>query len=147
VKLLFNDQMTTEQIYLRACLIAVPLIMTLLSTPKGLMTRLIAIAPLRYLGRISYSLYLYHLLMRNVVYTYRPNGSIDVNALLTIGISVGLASGPRSTVSERPVAVQPRLVAQPAVLAAAAVRTRPTIRTHSPVRSQPPVLTEQGALA
>jgi peptidoglycan/LPS O-acetylase OafA/YrhL len=75
VKLLFNDQMTTEQIYLRACLIAVPLIMTLLSTPKGLMTRLIAIAPLRYLGRISYSLYLYHLLMRNVVYTYRSGSA------------------------------------------------------------------------
>ena len=80
VKLLLNDQMTTEQIYLWACLIAVPLIIALLSAPRGVVTRLIAIAPLRYLGRISYSLYLYHLLIRNCVLNYLPNGSTDLNA-------------------------------------------------------------------
>ncbi len=124
-RLLFDYQLDTEQIYLRACLIAVPLIMTLLSAPASLMSRLIALAPLRYLGRISYSLYLFHLLTRNVVYHYRPHGSIDLNALLTIGISVALASVSWKLLESRvlarpagsPASVTPRPLVQPAVRA------------------------------
>jgi peptidoglycan/LPS O-acetylase OafA/YrhL len=130
-RLLFNYQLDTEQIYLRSCLIAVPLIMTLLSAPASLMARLIASAPLRYLGRISYSLYLFHLLTRNVVYHYRPHGSIDLNALLTIAISVALAS-----VSWK--LLESRVLARP-------MPERSSAPSHA--LTQPPVLAEQGALA
>jgi peptidoglycan/LPS O-acetylase OafA/YrhL len=94
--------------------------MTLLSAPASLMTRLIALAPLRYLGRISYSLYLFHLLTRNVVYHYRPHGSIDLNALLTIAISVALASVSwkllESRVLASPVDPRPNVTPRPQVL-------------------------------
>ena len=79
-QLLFNYQLTTGQVYLRACLLAVPLIVNLVGTPGSLLARAIACAPLRFLGRISYALYLFHLLMRNVVYHYMPNNSIYLNA-------------------------------------------------------------------
>ena len=92
VSLLFNYQLTTEQVYLRACLLAVPLIVSLVGTPGSLLARAIACPPLRFLGRISYALYLLHLLTRNVVYHYMPNGSVYLNALLTISISVALAA-------------------------------------------------------
>jgi peptidoglycan/LPS O-acetylase OafA/YrhL len=90
--LLFDYQLTTEQVYLRACLLAVPLIVNLVGTPGSLLARAIACPPLRFLGRISYALYLFHLLTRNVVYHYMPNGSVYLNALLTISISVALAA-------------------------------------------------------
>jgi peptidoglycan/LPS O-acetylase OafA/YrhL len=92
VMLLFNNELTTEQVYLSACLLAVPLIINLVGTPESLLARAIACPPLRFLGRVSYALYLFHLLTRNVVYHYMPNGSVYVNALLTISISVALAA-------------------------------------------------------
>jgi peptidoglycan/LPS O-acetylase OafA/YrhL len=92
VTLLFNYQLTTEQVYLRACLIAVPLIVNLVGSPESLLSRAIACPPLRFLGRISYALYLFHLLMRNVVYHYLPHGPVYLNALLTIGLSIALAA-------------------------------------------------------
>ena len=101
VTLLFNYQLTTEQVYLRACLLAVPLIVTLVGTPGSLLARGIACRPLRYLGRISYALYLFHLLARNVVYHYLPHGSIYLNALLTIALSIGLAAASWKIVESR----------------------------------------------
>jgi peptidoglycan/LPS O-acetylase OafA/YrhL len=92
VILLFNNQLPTEQVYLSACLLAVPLIVNLVGTPGSLLARVIACTPLRFLGRVSYALYLYHLLTRNVVYHYMPNGNVYVNAALTISISIGLAA-------------------------------------------------------
>jgi peptidoglycan/LPS O-acetylase OafA/YrhL len=92
VMLLFNYQLSTEQVYLSACLLAVPLIVTLVGTPESLLARAISCPPLRFLGRVSYALYLFHLLMRNVVYHYMPNGNVYVNALLTISVSVALAA-------------------------------------------------------
>jgi peptidoglycan/LPS O-acetylase OafA/YrhL len=92
VMLLFNYQLTTEQVYLSACLLAVPLIINLVGTPDSLLARAIACPPLRFLGRISYALYLFHLLTRDVVYHYFPNGNLYVNALLTISVSVALAA-------------------------------------------------------
>jgi peptidoglycan/LPS O-acetylase OafA/YrhL len=92
VTLLFNYELTTEQVYLRACLLAVPLIVNLVGTPSSLLTRLIACAPLRYLGRVSYALYLFHLLVRNVVYHYLPHAPLYLNALLTLSVSVLLAA-------------------------------------------------------
>ena len=99
--LLFNYRLSTEQVYLRACLLAVPLIVNLVGTPGSLVARAIACAPLRYLGRISYALYLFHLLMRNVVYHYMPNGSIYLNALLTIALSIALAAASWRIVESR----------------------------------------------
>jgi peptidoglycan/LPS O-acetylase OafA/YrhL len=92
VMLLFNYRLSTEQVYLGACLLAVPLIVNLVGTPASLLARGIACPPLRFLGRISYALYLFHLLARNVVYHYMPHGSVYLNALLTISISVALAA-------------------------------------------------------
>jgi peptidoglycan/LPS O-acetylase OafA/YrhL len=92
VTLLFDYRLTTEQVYLRACLLAVPLIVNLIGAPRSLLTRLIACAPLRYLGRISYALYLFHLLLRNVVYHYLPDAPLYVTALLTIALSIAMAA-------------------------------------------------------
>jgi len=101
VTLLFNYRLSTEQVYLRACLLAVPLIVNLVGTPHSLLARAIACAPLRFLGRISYALYLFHLLMRNVVYHYVPNGSIYLNAALTIALSVAVAAASWRVVESR----------------------------------------------
>jgi peptidoglycan/LPS O-acetylase OafA/YrhL len=101
VTLLFNYQLSTEQVYLGACLLAVPLIVNLVGTPGSLLARAIACPPLRFLGRVSYALYLFHLLTRNVVYHYMPNGNLYVNALLTISISVALAAASWKIVESR----------------------------------------------
>ncbi len=92
---------TTEQVYLRACLLAVPLIVNLVGTPSSLLARAIACPPLRFLGRISYALYLFHLLMRNVVYHYLPHNSIYLNALLTIALSIALAAASWHVIESR----------------------------------------------
>jgi peptidoglycan/LPS O-acetylase OafA/YrhL len=119
VMLLFNSQLSTEQIYLSACLLAVPLIVNLVGTPDSLLSRAIACPPLRFLGRVSYALYLFHLLARNVVYHYMPHGSVYVNALLTISISVALAAVSWKVVESRVLAIglkpqtQPRVGGQP----------------------------------
>ncbi|MDE3133009.1 MAG: acyltransferase [Acidobacteriota bacterium] len=101
VTLLFNYQLSTEQVYLRACLLAVPLIVNLVGTPGSLLARAIACPPLRYLGRISYAVYLFHLLTRNVVYHFMPGGSLYLNAALTIAISVVLAGASWKIVESR----------------------------------------------
>lgn len=105
VTLLFNYQLTTAQIYLRACMLAVPLIVLLVGSPASLLARAIACAPLRFLGRISYALYLFHLLMRNVVYHYLPDNSIYLNALLTIALAVALATASWRVVESRALGV------------------------------------------
>lgn len=101
VRLLFDYALLTEQVYLRACLLAVPLIVTLIGAPRSLLARALAWAPLRYLGRISYALYLFHLIARDVVYHYMPGASTDLNALLTIAVSVLLASASWKLVEAR----------------------------------------------
>jgi peptidoglycan/LPS O-acetylase OafA/YrhL len=101
VMLLFNYQLSTEQLYLSACLLAVPLIVTLVGTPDSLLARAIACPPLRFLGRVSYALYLFHLLTRNVVYHYMPHGNLYVNALLTISISIALSAASWKIVEAR----------------------------------------------
>ncbi len=91
-RLLLDYAMQTEESYMLACLLVVLLIPTLLGAPGGAIARLLAVAPLRHLGRISYSLYLVHLLTRNAVYHYRPSGSTVSNALITIVISVAISA-------------------------------------------------------
>lgn len=117
VRLLFNYQLSTQQVYLSACLLAVPLIINLVGTPDSLLARAIACPPLRFLGRVSYALYLIHLLMRNVIYHYMPNGNLYVNALLTISVSVALAA-----ISWR--LVESRILARGRVPQAQAARSR-----------------------
>ncbi|HEX3617598.1 MAG TPA: acyltransferase [Solirubrobacteraceae bacterium] len=99
--LLFDYQLSTEEVYLSACLLAVPLIVNLVGTPDSPLARVIACPPLRFLGRVSYALYLFHLLTRNVVYHYMPNGNLYVNALLTISISIALAAASWKIVESR----------------------------------------------
>lgn len=101
VVLLFDDGPSTEQVYLRACALAVPLIVNLVGIPGSRLARVIACAPLRFLGRISYALYLFHLLVRNAVYHYLPAGSVYVNALLTLVVSVALAYASWTLVERR----------------------------------------------
>lgn len=105
VMLLFNYALSTEQVYLCACLLAVPLIVNLVGTPDSLLSRAIACPPLRFLGRVSYALYLFHLLARNVVYHYLPNGSLYLNALLTISLSVALAAASWKLIESRVLAL------------------------------------------
>jgi peptidoglycan/LPS O-acetylase OafA/YrhL len=91
-QLLFSQTLLLDQVYTRACLLAVPLLVLLIGTPKSLIARLIGCAPLRYLGKISYALYLFHLLIRNVVYHYLPHGSLDLTAAVTFAASLTLAA-------------------------------------------------------
>ena len=101
VFLLRYHGLPVAQVYLGACLLGVVLIPSLLESPVSLVTRVIGSAPLRFLGRISYALYLVHLLVRNVVYHYLPGGSPYLNALLTITVSVGLATASWELVESR----------------------------------------------
>jgi len=92
VWLLFDYGMQLETRVVLACGIAVLMIPALLGAPGGPLARILVVAPLRHLGRISYALYLVHLLMRDVVYHYRPYGSTVSNALLTIVVSVVISA-------------------------------------------------------
>ncbi len=126
-RLLFNYALDTEQVYLRACLLAVPLIVTLIGAPGSLLARAVGCAPLRYLGRISYALYLFHLLMRNVVYHYLPHGSTDLNALLTIALSVALAAASWALIESRVLARGRRRRSWPARRPMGAILRRPLV--------------------
>ena len=72
--------------------IGIGLIVLLVDAPASLPARALSLGPVRFLGRISYGLYLFHLLVRNVVYHYLPAGSVYVNAAVTFAISIGLAT-------------------------------------------------------
>jgi len=91
--LLFAGQrLETRDIYLAANALAVPLIIALLGAPGCLLARLIGSPPLRYVGRISYCLYLCHLMVRNLLLHYLPDLSTYLSALLTFAFSFAVAS-------------------------------------------------------
>jgi peptidoglycan/LPS O-acetylase OafA/YrhL len=92
VLLLANHTLLLGQVYTRACLLAAVLIVMLIGAPNSLLARAISCPPLRYIGKISYSLYLFHLLIRNVVYNYMPNDSVYLTAAVTIVASLMLAA-------------------------------------------------------
>ncbi len=92
IGLLLDRGLPSVRVYLSACALSVGLIVLLIGAPTCILARVLSIAPLRFLGRISYGLYLYHLLLRNVVYHYLPGGSVYVNAALTIVLSIALAT-------------------------------------------------------
>ena len=80
-------------IYLAANALAVPLIIALLSAPGCLLAKLIGSRPLRYVGRISYCLYLCHLLLHNLLKHYLPGLPVFLYAVLTFSLSFTLAGG------------------------------------------------------
>lgn len=90
--LLLDRELPSVEAYLSTCGIGIGLIVLLLGAPASLPARALSLGPLRFLGRISYGLYLFHLLVRNVVYHYLPAGSVYVNAAVTFAISIGLAT-------------------------------------------------------
>jgi peptidoglycan/LPS O-acetylase OafA/YrhL len=92
VWLMFNQTLLPRTIYLGAAAITVPLIINLLAVPESMLARLIACPPLRWIGRISYSLYLYHLLVRNILDHYHVDNSVYLNALITFSASISLAT-------------------------------------------------------
>ncbi len=79
-------------VYLTANVLAVALIVALLGAPGCLLAKLIGSRPLRYIGRISYCLYLCHLLIHNLLQHYVPGLSIYPYALLTFAVSFAIAS-------------------------------------------------------
>lgn len=133
-RLLSDHTLLLGQVYTRACLLGVILIVMLLGSPQGPVTRVIGCAPLRYLGKISYSLYLFHLVIRNVVYNYMPTSSLYVTAAITIAASVALASLTWRLI-ESPVLARGR---------AAAARDRPA---RTPIRHRLATLPAMGYLA
>jgi peptidoglycan/LPS O-acetylase OafA/YrhL len=86
-----HDFADTRDIYLAANALAVPTIIVLLSAPGCLLARLIGSRPLRYIGRISYCLYLCHLLIHNLLTHYLPGLSIYLYVLLTFVASFAIA--------------------------------------------------------
>ncbi|MBO0767282.1 MAG: acyltransferase [Solirubrobacterales bacterium] len=61
--------------YLGASALAVPMLLMLLQAPNSPVARLLGCGPLRFIGRISYCVYLVHLPLRSFVYWKRPHVS------------------------------------------------------------------------
>ncbi len=79
-------------IYLGAAALALPALILLVEVPDTLVGRLISAAPLRAIGRVSYCLYLIHLLLRNLlVQELGPLPPVAVFAL-TLATALPLAA-------------------------------------------------------
>ncbi len=79
-------------VYMAAAALGVLLLLHLLECESGPCARLIGCRPLRYLGRISYGLYLGNLLIRNLAVHYLPGQPIVVYLGLTLAGTVVVAS-------------------------------------------------------
>ena len=90
--LLFNHSLPLRWIYLGCAALAVPLIVALLSATDGLIARALRFRPLAYLGRISYSLYLFNLMVHNLATHYLPGRSTLFYAVITFAVSVPAAA-------------------------------------------------------
>jgi len=90
--LLFDHSLPLRWIYLGSAAIAVPLIITLLSAADGVVARVLTARPLRYLGRISYGLYLCNLLIHNLATHYFSGRSLYFYAAITFAGSM-IAAG------------------------------------------------------
>jgi peptidoglycan/LPS O-acetylase OafA/YrhL len=75
VFILFDVDLPTRWTYLGAALVAVPLMLSLLGARDSLLARVIGCRPLRYIGTISYGLYLCNLLINNLLMHYVPGRS------------------------------------------------------------------------
>ena len=83
VALLLTGQVPNVWVYMGAVLLAVPVMLHLIMRERSLLARLIGCRFLRYVGRISYGLYLSNLLVHNLLVHYLPGCSIGVYAALT----------------------------------------------------------------
>jgi peptidoglycan/LPS O-acetylase OafA/YrhL len=73
--ILFDQRLPTRWTYLGAVIVSVPLILSLLGGHNSLLARVISCRPLRYIGTISYGLYLCNLLINNLLMHYVPGRS------------------------------------------------------------------------
>jgi peptidoglycan/LPS O-acetylase OafA/YrhL len=92
VMLLAIGGLPDRRIYLAAVLIAVPMMINLLCVSDGVLTRLISCRPLRYVGTISYGLYLCNLLIHNLLLHYLPGHSTLFYAPIVIVASFLVSS-------------------------------------------------------
>jgi peptidoglycan/LPS O-acetylase OafA/YrhL len=89
--LLFDSSPQLRWIYLGSAAIAVPLLITLLSAADGVVAWVLTLRPLRYIGRISYGLYLCNLLIHNLAIHYLPGNSLYFYAAITFAGSIIVA--------------------------------------------------------
>ncbi len=61
------DPVDSLWVFLGAAGIALPVLLLLIQVPRSLLGRVVSVAPLRCVGRVSYCLYLVHLLVRNLI--------------------------------------------------------------------------------
>jgi peptidoglycan/LPS O-acetylase OafA/YrhL len=88
---LFDESLPARSTYLAAVAVAVPLMVSLLSATESMLSRALALRPLRYLGRISYGLYLCNLLIHNLLTHYVPGRSQYFYAPIVIVSSIVVA--------------------------------------------------------
>ncbi len=87
----FPTHYTTAILYtFTACFYCTSVILVLLANPKALITRFLSLAPMRYIGQISYMIYLLHMLVyfwvTELTSDYSVPGGIKCG-LITIGLS------------------------------------------------------------
>lgn len=75
----YELHLSTRQTFLSAVLAGAVLILCLVQQDEGLLRRAFTFSPLRYLGRISYGLYLYQLPIDMVIKRYLPQEAWPVN--------------------------------------------------------------------
>ncbi len=98
--ILFDVDLPTRWTYLGAVLVAVPLMLSLLGS-HGALARVIASPPLRYVGKISYGLYLCNLLINNLVMHYVPGRSAWFYTAVVLTASTAAAAASWHLVESR----------------------------------------------
>jgi peptidoglycan/LPS O-acetylase OafA/YrhL len=78
-------------VFLGAAAVALPCLLLLVQVPRSLLGRLMSLAPLCVIGRLSYCLYLIHLLVRNVLLHYFP-GIVNPWEVAGLTVSVSLVT-------------------------------------------------------
>jgi peptidoglycan/LPS O-acetylase OafA/YrhL len=99
--LLFDHSLPLRWIYLGCAAISVPLIVVLLSATDGLVARVLRCKPLAYLGKISYALYLFNLVIHNLATHFLPGRSIYLYAAITFAASIPAAGASWHVVESR----------------------------------------------
>ena len=83
------DPVDSRWVFLGAAAIALPSLLLLIQVPHSLLGRAVSAAPLRFVGRVSYCLYLIHLLVRNLLMHLFPAVSNPWEvAGLTVSVSL-----------------------------------------------------------
>jgi peptidoglycan/LPS O-acetylase OafA/YrhL len=90
--LLRAQLMPVVWLYMGSVTVAAALIVHLLERERGILARLLAAQPLGYVGRISYGLYLFNLLVNNLLLHYASGLSLHLHAALTFAITFPLAA-------------------------------------------------------